>query len=505
MRSLTIWFTVIVMSMATAVPSAAVDDVGTRKLRAAVTVSGILGHTHVLQRIASRNAGIRAAGTPGFTASADYVTATMRAAGYAVHTQPFNFPFYRQTAPPTLTEVSPATRAIKTATVDYSGSGDVTGTLVPTKDLHYPPMPGPGSTSGCEPSDFAPASPTSPQVALVQRGVCSFGDKVANAEAAGYDAVLIFTQGKPGSDRAPSVGTPADLPVQLISFEDGASLAAATQQSPVTVRLTTSTENVPDTATGNVIAETRGGDPGKVIVVGAHLDSVDTGPGINDNGSGVATVLEIARQISALGLVPRQKIRFVFFGAEETLGRRSSASDAVGLLGSYHYVDSLTDKEFGRLYANLNFDMLGSPNYVRFVFNGHGAPGSRQIEKILTDYYAEQRLPTEPHEPTTYDGLSDYGALIDSGVPTGGLFSGADEIKTAAEAAIYGGEAAAPYDSCYHQACDTAVNLSSAALAELGDAAAHVIWTLAKSKTGLFEDGSLRTRPRPDRTPAAAG
>ena len=138
--------------------------------------------------------------------------------------------------------------------------------------------------------------------------------------------------------------------------------------------------------------------------------------------------------------------------------------------------------------------MLGSPNYVRFVYDGDGSdtgtagpPGSGEIEKIFTDYFAGQGLATAP---TAFDGRSDYGPFIDAGIPAGGLFSGAEGVKTAEEAAIYGGTAGEPYDACYHQACDTINNLNTKALSELGDAAAHATFVLTTSKAGLFPDGS---------------
>ncbi len=192
------------------------------------------------------------------------------------------------------------------------------------------------------------------------------------------------------------------------------------------------------------------------------------GPGINDNGSGTSTILEIAEEISEAGKKPRQKLRFAFWGAEES-----------NLLGSEHYVDTLDDDGFGELWANLNFDMLGSPNYVRFVYDGDGSdtpdtgagpPGSAQIEDVFTQYFASQGLASEP---TAFDGRSDYGPFIEAGVPAGGLFSGAEGEKTAEQAEVYGGTAGEPYDPCYHQACDTINNLSTKALFELGDAAAH--------------------------------
>jgi Zn-dependent M28 family amino/carboxypeptidase len=254
----------------------------------------------------------------------------------------------------------------------------------------------------------------------------------------------------------------------------------------VTARVVTSTVNE-DRETQNIIANSpKGKIKGQTIVVGAHLDSVTAGPGINDNGSGSATILEIAEQLAKLKYTKKlqRQVRFAFWGAEE-----------LNLLGSQYYVDSLTDAQLEKIYANLNFDMVGSPNYVRFVYDGDGSldpdlagpPGSDAIEKIFVDYFKSKGLASEP---TPFDGRSDYGPFIAAEIPAGGLFSGAEGIKTPQEAAIYGGTAGVAYDKCYHQACDTINNLNPKALSELGDAAAHATLVLALSKTGLYPDGS---------------
>jgi Zn-dependent M28 family amino/carboxypeptidase len=477
--------TALALAVASA-PAIAVDQVNTKRLRDAVTIGGVLSHERVLQRIANDNDGTRASGTPGYAASANYVKRTLRRAGYRVTEQEFTFPFWRDLEPPTLEQVSPTPASYETASFTFSGSGEVTGPLVPTNDVQIPPAPTPGSTSGCEASDFPPA-PAAPAVALIQRGTCTFEVKAANAQAAGYDAVIIFNEGQPGREELleGTLGRPFDIPVVGLSFADGAALYAATVAGPVQVRVVTVTETDLNARTTNVIAQTRAGDPDKVLVVGAHLDSVVEGPGINDNGSGTSTILEIAEEMAELGVRPRQKVRFAFWGAEEA-----------GLLGSEHYVDQLTNRQLGRIFANLNFDMVGSPNYVRFVYDGDGSdtpvagpPGSAQIESVFTNYFAGQGLASDP---TAFDGRSDYGPFIAVGIPAGGLFTGAEGIKTAEQAAIYGGTAGEPFDPCYHQACDTINNLSTKALGEMGDAAAHAVWTLARTRTGFFEDGSLR-------------
>ncbi len=268
-----------------------------------------------------------------------------------------------------------------------------------------------------------------------------------------------------------------------LSYADGVTPVNGTP----TATVTTSTEIDLEATTTNVIADSPGGNPEQTVVVGAHLDSVVEGPGINDNGSGSATILEIAEAMDELGVNPRRAVRFAFWGAEES-----------GLLGSEYYVENLDDDALGEIYANLNFDMVGSPNYVRFVYDGDGSAGGRRGRpaRLRPDRVAVQRATSTPRDwrPSrrAFDGRSDYGPFIAAGIPAGGLFTGAEGIKTPAQAAIYGGTAGIAYDPCYHQACDTINNLSTKALNEMSDAAAHATLTLARSRTGFFEDGSRR-------------
>ncbi len=203
--------------------------------------------------------------------------------------------------------------------------------------------------------------------------------------------------------------------------------------------------------TYNVIAQTEGGNARRVVQAGAHLDSVVPGPGINDNGSGSASLLEVAEAMADEN--PVNKVRFSWWGAEE-----------LGLLGSTHYVADLTAKQLAKIAMYLNFDMVGSPNYVRFVYDGDnsafpagpgvaaGPPGSGDIEQTFHDYFTSQGLASEE---TPFSGRSDYGPFIAEGIPSGGLFTGAEGVKTAAQAAVYGGEAGVAYDHCYHRPATT--------------------------------------------------
>ncbi|MCP2362431.1 aminopeptidase S [Nonomuraea thailandensis] len=228
-------------------------------------------------------------------------------------------------------------------------------------------------------------------------------------------------------------------------------------------------------ATGyNVIADWPGGDPNDVLMVGAHLDSVTAGPGINDNGSGSAAILETALEVSRQALQPVKHLRFAWWGAEE-----------LGLRGSQFYVNNLPAAERARIKGYLNFDMVGSPNAGYFIYDGDnsdgtgagpGPAGSAQIERTIQDYFTSIGVPTRG---TDFDGRSDYGPFIAVGIPAGGTFTGAEGIKSAAQATLWGGTSGQAFDVCYHRACDTTANINDTALDRNADAIAYAVWTIA--------------------------
>jgi Zn-dependent M28 family amino/carboxypeptidase len=229
-----------------------------------------------------------------------------------------------------------------------------------------------------------------------------------------------------------------------------------------------------------VIAETKGGDKNNVLVVGAHLDSRPEGPGINDDGSGTAMLLAqaeaMAKNKHAKNL--RQKIRFGWWGAEEE-----------GLIGSTDYVDGLKKSEAKKILLYLNFDMLGSPNFARLIYDGDGSAfgtagpkGSDAIEHNYEKYFKTQDLPTGE---TAFDGRSDYLEFITAGIPAGGLFSGAEEIKTKQEQKLYGGKANKPLDPCYHLKCDDINTISKKSLDPMADAVADSLMTYAFNPKAL--------------------
>ncbi|MGH3879382.1 MAG: M28 family metallopeptidase [Actinophytocola sp.] len=215
----------------------------------------------------------------------------------------------------------------------------------------------------------------------------------------------------------------------------------------------------------NLIADWPGGDENQTMMFGGHADSVSAGPGINDNGSGSAGLLEVALTVAEQNLQPAKHLRFAWWGAEE-----------LGLIGSSHYVSSLPQAELDKIAGYVNFDMIGSPNPGYFVYSSNGQPeGSAAFEQMLNNHYAAVSIPTEPVD---VGGRSDHAAFADGGVPTGGVFSGAEESKSADQAAKWGGTAGEAFDECYHSSCDTLDNIDATALDNNSDAIADAVWTL---------------------------
>jgi Zn-dependent M28 family amino/carboxypeptidase len=429
-----------------------------------ITIPRLTEHQRALQEIASANTDTRHTFTPGYAESVDYVTQTLRNAGYRPKTIPFNHPVWRETQPPVLNQVSPVAKTYRPGTEADDGSPNVdfitmsfsptvsltNAQIVPTNDIVIPPPAAGAGTSGCEATDF-PAE-TAGKVALVMRGTCSFVAKAANAQAAGASGVIIFNDGF-NADRQNPIFVDdfveLDIPAVITSFAVGKELYDADVAPGGDVRVDFATfGGLEDRFFPQVLAETRGGDPNNVVIVGAHLDSVMEGPGINDDGSGVALLLTMAEVVAEHGNDPKRKIRFMFFGGEED-----------GLIGSQYYAANLTDREVGKVDVMLDYDMLASPNYVRFVYDGDGSEpdnpegpeGSGVVERVQNDWFRSKGLQTEP---TPFDGRSDYVGFTNRGIPAGGIFAGAEVPKTAEQEAIYGGAAGSAYDPCYHEACD---------------------------------------------------
>ena len=454
------------------------------KLLECVRVDEVREHQAALQAIADANGGTRAAATPGYDASVDYVAETLEAAGWTVEFHQFDF-----TVAEPIRQLTPVVATHAAGGVTGSTLGTVTAQVIPVDINLTPPQT---NTSGCD-GAFTEAAVGAPltadpggvndfagfpagQIALIQRGGCSFALKVANAQTAGAAAVILFNQGNTpersgvlsnitAEPPAGSAFTTINVPVVGTSFAAGTALAQPGSTATVSV------VNDPQT---NVIAELDGKNDDNVVMAGAHLDSVEAGPGINDNGSGSAALLELAQQLAKLK--PENTLRFAWWGAEEA-----------GLVGSTAYVNDLTEAERDEIALYLNFDMVGSPNYIFMVYDADEstfeAPvpipaGSTAIEDVFESFYT---LLGEPYDDSEFSGRSDYQAFIENGIPSGGLFTGAEEVKTAEQAAIWGGTAGAQFDPCYHLACDTFANNNMHALDVNADAIAFAVLTYAYS------------------------
>lgn len=446
------------------------------KLVECVTVEGVRRHQAALQDIADANGGNRASGTPGYDASVSYVADLLSEAGYEVTLDPFEFFAFEPLGPSALEQVAPTpatyTEDEDFGLLDQTDPGDVTAPVTAV-DLQL--GAGNTSTSGCEAADFAgfPAG----NIALLQRGVCTFELKIENAAAAGAVGVIIFNQGNtddPSRTGIPAVtfgnGNTSGIPALGTTYALGVELATTPD---LVMRVFANSARTLEVGQ-NVLAETRHGDDDQVVMVGGHLDSVFEGPGINDNGSGVAVILETALMMRKVR--PTNTVRFAFWGAEEA-----------GLVGSSDYVATRTEAELEQIALYLNFDMLGSPNYANFVYDGDGSDfglagpeGSADIEALFGDFYESRG---EAYEGTEIDFRSDYAGFFDAGIPFGGLFSGAEGIKTPEQAALYGGTAGVAYDPCYHAACDTEDNVSLEALGTNADSVASATLTYALAPT----------------------
>ncbi|MEU3600992.1 M20/M25/M40 family metallo-hydrolase [Streptomyces sp. NPDC006798] len=429
-------------------------------------------HLEKFQQI-SDTTGNRAAGTLGYDASAAYVFQQLKKSGYNVSYQTFQFP-YIETQAEKLEVVSPTPRPVGVVAMDYTKSTPVGGI---TADLAAVPV---DATTGCEPADYASATFTG-KIALIKRGGCTFAQKQATAADAGAVGALIFnnTEGSMGG----TLGDPAGvkIPTGGVVLAEGERLAAELAGGPV--RVTLDVRQLQETrTTRNVIAETKHGNAANTVMLGAHLDSVSEGAGINDNGSGSAGLLEVAEELAKAEKRPTNKIRFAWWGAEEN-----------GLLGSEAYVASLSSLGKKEIKAYLNFDMIASPNYGIFLYDGDnsdgvgagpGPEGSAQIERDMQKFLDGRNT---PHEGTDFTGRSDYGPFIEIGIPAGGTFTGAEVKKTAAQAAKFGGTAGVAYDPNYHGAGDDLSNISMKAfrinigiIANAAGTYAHDISSLTK-------------------------
>ncbi|MCV7100648.1 M28 family peptidase [Mycobacterium palustre] len=450
-------------------PPAAAPDLG-HALAGKVTADRMFVHLRALQDTANANRGNRAEGTPGYDASVDYVAKALRDSGFKVSTPQFDRLQTVSPGKPTLTVAGRSYPVDQASLLVRTPPGGLTG---------QPVRPAP--SSGCAAGDYPAAMPKG-AIAVVDDARCSVVDKQNSAMARGAAALIVISP--PGGNGAPpTLFTPGyfkqlTVPVAVV----GASGAAALDRASAPIRLVLDAENVAITSR-NVLAQTETGSPHDVVVVGADLDSARGGPGINDNATGVAAVLETARQLGPLAPV-NNAVRFVFWGADQD-----------GPNGAMDYVFGMDRDQLNDIAMYLNFTMLGSPNAGFFTDDGDqsGPPGagiafgdvpdgSAGIERTLDGYL---NLAGKRPADMPLNTRADYHPFMVAGIPVGGLTAGSSQTKTAVQARLWGGQAGAAFDPNYRSPRDTADAVNREALGVMGSAAAFAVGTYAETIGGV--------------------
>ena len=393
-----------------------------------------------LQAIADDNDGIRATGTPGYDASVEHVASVLRALGLAVDTPEVEFTGFRDLGGSLVVGGATFAGPDELRALIYSPSGDVRGRAVVLEG------------SGCDATDFSELAPG--EIAVTVEGGCFRRDQAVNAAAAGAAALIVGYPGRgPGEIYRPTLIDPVGITIPVASVTDEA-VGMLSGPDGGEVALSVRTE-LPASTFRNVVAQV--GDGPRVVMVGAHLDSVFDGPGINDNGSGVAAVLEIARALAAEGVPDGWAVRLALWGGEE-----------LGSLGSRDYAASAGDE----VEAYLNLDMAGSVNGASLVYDElEAAAGS---ERITAAFETALEARGEPFEPVDLGGSSDHFGFVQAGVPTGGLFAGASATGSAAQPGASAGGGPAP-DPCYHIGCDDLGNVDIERVALFAEVTAAVV------------------------------
>ncbi|HCG55951.1 MULTISPECIES: M20/M25/M40 family metallo-hydrolase [Brevibacterium] len=446
-----------------------------------VTGDAVMDHLQKISDISTSHSdeGFRALGTPGYEESVEYVEETLEATGaFDVERQAFDVDDQ------TFGEVAVS---VDGEELEVTPASYTEGTEEPLTDLSVAlPVDDDfsdlaGGQLGCEASDFDDSAEGA--LVLVARGSCAFGEKTQAATDAGAAAVILYNNDTSAPDEAlnATLGERVEngAPTVGVSYNEGNDLLTkiegAAEGEPLLADFTLETEYTTST-TWNVIAETKAGDHDNVQMFGAHLDGVAVGPGANDNGSGSAALLASAEALAKQPTEADNAIRFGWWAAEE-----------VGLVGSTHYVESLSESEASKVKSYMNFDMIGSDNYIVGTLDSDGSDvpipdgvnvpeGSAELEKVFTDYFDTK---DQPNVGTDFSGRSDYQAFIDNGIPSSGLFSGADGTKTQEEADMFGGTVGDKHDTNYHQPTDTIENVSQESLDIFSPAIAYAVHTLA--------------------------
>lgn len=307
------------------------------------------------------------------------------------------------------------------------------------------------------------------KIALIERGKCTFGSKTELAGKYGFHAVVIYdnepesisdglhgTLGEPTKHSVSTIGVTYEVGMQLITNIE------INKHYYIYFAMDSTVSKI---KTKNIIVDTKHGDPENIVALGAHSDSVEEGPGINDDGSGTISLLHVAKQLTHFKI--NNKVRFAWWAAEEE-----------GLLGSNFYANNLTKEENNKIRLFMDYDMMASPNYEYEIYDANNIDnpkGSEELKELYIDFYKKQGL---NYTLIPFDGRSDYVGFIENGIPAGGIAAGAEKNN------VWNGKV---LDKCYHQLCDNVSNLAWDAFLVNTKLIAHSVATYAKSFKGFPE------------------
>ena len=499
-------------------------------LAESIRIDELMNHLHELQRIADGSNHTRAIGTQGFAETVNYIESYLKTNAPNLNTfrEPFPVRNFSIRGTPQLnlfindveTPFNYSTNLTQAHFTYVTNSGEITQTRLNITAV---------LNNGCVRSDWP--NVVGKAVLVRAGGPCTYAEKGELAANQSVSALLFYNSGATVSNLAPAIVRLRQLnqlPALSLSYAVGQRLVDAANGNNASISIDIQLEDYPSFNVTNICADTMDGNSNETIVVGSHSDSVPAGPGINDNGSysyvtrklifplfyyvgsGTMANLVLATNLARLyasGNYPkyRYRVRFCWWGAEE-----------IGLVGSIHHVQQAqgTSAALGNrlqdYLINLNYDMIGSPNYFFGIYDGKTARpetpssalyGSIQISEKFRDWFIQQNL---PWNYTEFSGRSDYGPFLAAGVVAGGLFTGADDIKTSAVRKLYeqlgpgqGGFAGAILDPCYHLSCDTMDNINRYAYEKMTQAAAYILESLGREsdlEKLLYPTGRSRAR-----------
>jgi len=323
---------------------------------------------------------------------------------------------------------------------------------------------------GCQASDYPDS--VAGNIAFIKRGVCPFGTKSEHAGRKGASAAIVYNYEKDSVSGTLGTPSPDHVATFGLSGEEAEPILKKLEKGKRVDAIAYIDAEVNTILTVNIIAQTTAGDPDNCVMLGGHSDSVTEGPGINDDGTGTMSLLEIATQLTKFNVT--NCVRFAWWAGEEE-----------GLLGSNYYVASLPEKENQKIRLFMDYDMMASPNFAYQIYNATNAVnpnGSEELRDLYIKWYEDQGL---NYTFIPFDGRSDYDGFIRNGIPGGGIATGAEGIKTEKEVEMFGGKAGDWYDPCYHQLCDDISNLNVTAWVVNTKLISHSVATYARSLKGF--------------------